>query len=55
MLVLLVIFFTDEDQSISLMSRINEIRHVSWHETCTCKCRLDTGFCNNKQRLNNDR
>ena len=24
-----------------LISRINETRHVSWHETCTCKCRLD--------------
>ena len=23
----------------NLMSRINETRHVSWHETCTCKCR----------------
>ena len=32
------------------MSRINEIRHVSWHGTCTCKCISDAGVCNNKQR-----
>ena len=25
----------------NLISRINEIRHLSWHETCPCKCRLD--------------
>ena len=23
-----------------VMSRINETRHISWHETCICKCRL---------------
>ena len=23
------------------MSRTNEIRHIKWHETCTCECRLD--------------
>ena len=37
----------------NLMSRINEIQHVSWHETCTCKCRLDASVCDNKQRWNN--
>ena len=26
----------------NLMSRINETRHIKWHETCKCKCRLDT-------------
>ena len=35
-----------------LMSRTNETRYVSWHETCTCKCRLDTSVCNNKQYWN---
>ena len=25
----------------SLMSRTNETRHMEWHETCKCKCRLD--------------
>ena len=34
---------------------INEIRHVSWHKTCTCKCRLDSGVCNNNQLWNNDK
>ena len=40
---------------LNLMSRINETRHVSWHETCTCKCRLDASVCNNKQHWNNDK
>ena len=39
----------------NLMSRINETRHISWHETCTCKCRLDKSVCNNKQGWNNDK
>ena len=25
----------------NLMSRTNETRHIKWHETCKCKCRLD--------------
>ena len=33
-------------------SRTNEIRHIKWHETCKCKCRLDARVCNNKQRWN---
>ena len=36
----------------NLMSRTNEARHIKWHETCKCKCRLDTSVCNNKQRWN---
>ena len=35
------------------MSRTNETRHGKWHETCKCKCRLDAGVWNNKQRWNN--
>ena len=35
------------------MSRTNETRHIKWHETCKCKCRLDASVCNNKQRWNN--
>ena len=38
----------------NLMSRTNETRHIKWHETCKCKCRLDASVCNNKQRWNND-
>ena len=34
------------------MSRTNETRHKKWHETCRCKCRLDTSVCNNKQLWN---
>ena len=26
----------------NLMSRTNEARPTKWHETCKCKCRLDT-------------
>ena len=32
----------------NLMSRTNETRYIKWHETCKCKCRLDTSVCNNK-------
>ena len=39
----------------NLMSRINETRHISWHKTCTCKCRLDASVCNNKQCWNKDK
>ena len=39
----------------NLMSRTNETRHMKWHETCKCKCRLDASVCNNKQRWNNDK
>ena len=28
----------------NLMSRINEARHIKWHETCKFKCRLDAVF-----------
>ena len=44
---------TIEDINIkvfNLMSRTNETRHIEWHKTCICKCRLDASVCNNKQR-----
>ena len=28
------------------MSRTNETRHIEWHKTCKCKCRLDANVCN---------
>ena len=40
---------------LNLMSRTNETRHIEWHETCKCKCRLDASVCNNKQCWNNDK
>ena len=39
----------------NLMSRITKTRHIEWHETCKCKCRLDASVCNNKQRWNEDK
>ena len=39
----------------NLMSRTNETRHIKWHETCKCKCRLDASVCNNKQRWNDEK
>ena len=36
----------------NLMSRTNKTRHIKWHKTCKCKCRLDASVCNNKQRWN---
>ena len=32
----------------NLMSRTNETRHIKWHETCKCICRLDKIICNSK-------
>ena len=37
------------------MSRTSETRHIKWHQTCKCKCRLDASVCNNKQCWNNDK
>ena len=31
-----------------LISRTKETRHIKWHETCKCKCRLVAIVCNNK-------
>ena len=39
----------------NLMPRTNEMRHIEWHETFKCKCRLDASVCNNKQRCNDDK
>ena len=37
------------------MSRTNETRHIKWHETCKCICRLDKIICNSRQRWNADK
>ena len=39
----------------NLMSRINETRHMIWHETCKCLCRLSASVCNSRQRWNEDK
>ena len=39
----------------NLMSRNNEARHIKWHETCKCICRLDKIICNSKQRWYEDK
>ena len=39
----------------NLTSGTNETRHIGWHETCKCKCRLDASVCNTKQRWNKDK
>ena len=37
------------------MSRTNEAKHIEWHKTCKCKCRLNASVCNNNQRWNEDK
>ena len=37
------------------MSRINETRHIIWHETCKCLCRLSASVCNSRERWNEDK
>ena len=37
------------------MSLTNKTRHMKWHETCKCICRLDRIICNSKQRWNKDK
>ena len=39
----------------NLVSRTNETRHIEWHKSCKCKCRLDASGCNNKQRWNENK
>ena len=42
-------------KGFNLMSKTNETRHIEWHLTFKCKCRLETSVCNNKQRWNDDK
>ena len=37
----------------NLLPKTNEIRYVSWHETCACKYRLDASVCNDRQPWKN--
>ena len=40
---------------LNLMTLTNETRHIKWHETCKCICRLDKIICNSKQQWNEDK
>ena len=42
-------------KAFNLMSRTNETRHIEWHKTYKCKCRLDASVCNNNQRWSKDK
>ena len=39
----------------NLISLTNETRHIKWHESCKCICRLDRIICNSKQKWNEDK
>ena len=34
----------------NLVLRTNETRHIEWHKTCKCKCRLDACVCKSKRK-----
>ena len=34
-----------------LMSRANGTRFIAWHESCKCKCRLDSSVSNFRQQM----
>ena len=42
-------------RAFNLMSRINETKHIEWHDTCKCKCRLDGCVRNNKESWNKNK
>ena len=39
----------------NLIARINETRQIIWHETCKCRCKLTSAFCNSRQIWNEDK
>ena len=41
-------------KGFNLKSITNKTRHIEWHETCKCKCRLNGSACNDKKRWNDD-
>ena len=42
-------------KAFNLIALTNKTRHIEWHETCDCICRLDKIICNSKQRWNEDK
>ena len=54
------LFVTDIIKNINvkvfnLMSRINEARQITWHETCKCVCTLTSAVYNSRQIWNKDK
>ena len=41
-------------QAYNFLMMLNEIRNVLWHESCKCRCKLNSSICNNKQIWNSD-
>ena len=39
----------------NLMTLTNETRHIKWHESCKCICRLDKIIYNSKEQWNKDK
>ena len=39
----------------NMLSRINETRKLTWHETCKCICRFTKAVCNDKQEWNENK
>ena len=39
----------------NLLPSTDKMRHIKWHESCKCKCRIDASVCNKKQRWNEDK
>ena len=40
---------------VKVFNLMSKTKHIEWHETCKCKCRLDASVCNNKQHWNDDK
>ena len=38
----------------NFVMKLNETRHVLWHESCKCVCKLNSSVCNSKQMWNSD-
>ena len=42
-------------KAFNLMPTINETRHIIWHETFKCVCRLTSSICNSRKIWNEDK
>ena len=39
---------------LNLISQQNEMREISFHESCRCNCLLNETVCNDKQKWNSE-